>query len=635
MEIFKNHDAVVSPMRKKLAGFINAFLEPLNDMYQATKRGVLTVKRKLPAVYNEIESVIKSQFISFNVSKEIRKRPGFEALGEVIATEMANKLPNLGERKIKQLLQDKESNTFLETLTRGLGGVEEREFTKLRKERLFKRILIANRGEIAVRIIRACRELGVESLQVYTKQDAKSLAVKFADKSIKLGDEAADYLDMEKIIKVAKKYDVDAIHPGYGFLAENAEFSRLCKKNKIKFIGPSYEAILAMGDKINAKNLLKDSGVPILEGTDKPIVNFDEGKAVAEQIGFPVIIKAAAGGGGKGMRIVRKKEEFEPFFNACQTEALSAFKSKDVFIEKYVEDPKHIEFQILADRHNHTIHLGERDCSIQRRHQKLIEEAPSPAVSEEMREKMGQAALKAVSAVKYEGAGTVEFLLDKEGKFYFIEMNTRIQVEHGITELTTGIDLVKEQIKIAAGAKLTLKQEDISIQGWAIECRINAECPMEGFCPVTGTVVNYLPPGGPGIRVCSSCHSGQEVSPHYDSLLAKLMCWGKTRQEAVDRMKRALNEFMIDGVDTTIPFHKTVLSSKAFLKADITTSFIEKNRIMEKVIKDHKKRRSLSKEERAIIISTAVGEYVRKRARFNDKNSAWTQTARQEAVFNE
>ena len=519
-------------------------------------------------------------------------------------------------------------------LTIGLGGVSEKEYTKIKKEKLFKKILIANRGEIALRIIRACRELGIASVQVYTKPDADSLAVKFADQAVRLGNEAAAYLNAEKIIKISKKLKVDAIHPGYGFLAENAQFARLCEKNKIKFIGPSAEAIEAMGDKINAKTLIRKSGIPVLGGTDIAIADVEHGKQVAKETGYPIIIKASAGGGGKGMRIVEKEEEFEQAFLACQTEAHAAFGSKDVFVEKYLVDPHHIEFQILADQKGNVIHLGERDCSIQRRHQKLIEEAPSPSMDPELRERMGKAAVQIASAIKYEGAGTVEFLLDKFRNFYFMEMNTRIQVEHGITEMITGIDLVKEQIKVAAGAELSNTQEAVQITGWAIECRINAECPFDGFCPVTGTIVNYLPPGGPGIRVCSSSHANQTVSPHYDSLLAKLMCSGKTRGEAIDRMNRALNEFIIEGIETTIPFHKAVLSTKAFLKGDITTSFIEKHHIMDNVEKLEKRKR-FTMEEKAIIISTAVSEYMKKKSRFNDRQSAWVETARQEAIFQE
>ena len=597
-----------------------------------------SVKKKAPHVFEEIESVFKSHLISIETGRRLQTNMDFDKFSDVITERIVKKLPNIDERAINKIVKDKSLNSFLDMLTRGLGSsiVEEVDYTKIKKEKLFKRILIANRGEIALRVIRACRELGIETVQVYTKQDAKSLAVRFSDKSVRLGNDAKAYLDMNKIIKIAQKLKVDAIHPGYGFLAENAEFAKLCKKNKIKFIGPSYEAISAMGDKINAKNIIKKAGVDVLGGMNKLIADIKEGKEIAKKVGFPVIIKAAAGGGGKGMRIVERDDDFQESFNACQIEAEAAFNDNRVFIEKYIVEPKHIEFQILADDKGNVIHLGERDCSIQRRHQKLLEEAPSPVLDDDLRKRMGNAALRVASAIRYEGAGTVEFLLDKKGNFYFMEMNTRIQVEHGITEMITGIDLVKEQIKVAAGAELAYKQEDINIDKWAIECRINAECPWDGFCPSTGTVTNYLPPGGPGIRVCSSCHQGQEINPHYDSLLAKLICGGKTREEAIERTKRALDEFIIEGVDTTIPFHKTVLSNNAFLKGDIDTSFIEKNEIMEQLKREYKqKKKVLTKDEKAIVITTAVSEYLKKKNRFNDKNSAWVQTARQEAVMNE
>lgn len=621
----------------KIAKLINNSLKPVEVTYSHLKRIIENVKKRVPYVFNEIESVIKSHMISIESGRELKSAPDFKKFSEIVTTGIVNKLPNIDEHKLRKIIKGKSSNSFLDMLTRGLGDLtEKRDYTKIKKDKLFKKILIANRGEIALRVIRACRELGVETIQVYTKQDAKSLAVKFSDKAIKLGNASSEYLNMNKIVKIAKKVKADAIHPGYGFLAENAEFSKLCKQNRIKFIGPSYSAILAMGDKINAKKLIKKSGVPVLEGTDKAIINIETGKKIANEIGFPIIIKATAGGGGKGMRIVEKEEEFESNFQSCQIEAESAFKNKDVFIEKYIVEPRHVEFQILSDKKGNVIHLGERDCSIQRRHQKLIEEAPSTALDEKLRELMGKAALKVASAIKYEGAGTVEFLIDKNHNFYFMEMNTRIQVEHGITEMITGVDLVKEQIKVAAGAELANNQEDIQINGWAIECRINAECPSDGFCPTTGTIANYLPPGGPGIRVCSSCHPGQEVSPHYDPLIAKLMCKGKTRQEAIEKMRSALDEFIIEGVDTTIPFHKAVLNCDAFLKGNITTGFIEKNKIMELVKKEYKqKKKTLTKEEKTIVIATAVSEYVKKKNRFNDKNSSWVQTARQEAVYHE
>jgi acetyl-CoA carboxylase biotin carboxylase subunit len=617
---------------------LNKSLKPVESAFTSTKNVLQKARRKAPSIFNSIESVFKSHFISMDAGKKLKSSLDITKFFQIVGSWIIHKLPNVDEQTMKQFTKDK-TIVYLNSLTRGIGNPEEieKEYTKIKKDKLFKRILIANRGEIALRIIRACRELGIKTIQIYTKQDAKSLAVKFADKAVNLGKDAAAYLDMQRIIKIAKKMKADAIHPGYGFLAENPEFSKLCKENKIKFIGPSEEAIKAMGDKINAKKLIKNSGVLVLEGTEKVVIDIREGKEIAKQIGYPIIIKAAAGGGGKGMRIVEHEHEFEKAFQACQTEALNSFKSKDVFIEKYLVDPKHIEFQILGDSKGRVIHLGERDCSIQRRYQKLIEEAPSPSLSPELREKMGEAALKIASAVRYEGAGTIEFLLDKSNNFYFMEMNTRIQVEHGITEMITGIDLVKEQIKVAAGAALVVKQEDVKITGWAIECRINAECPFEEFCPATGTISNYLPPGGPGIRVCSSCHTGQEVSPHYDSMIAKLMCFGKTRQEAIDRMKRALEEFIIEGVDTTIPFHKAVLNSTAFFKGDITTGFIDKHRIIRKLkLEYRKKRKAITQQERAIIISTAVTDYLKKRGKgFNDKNSAWANAARQEAVMNE
>jgi acetyl-CoA carboxylase biotin carboxylase subunit len=619
----------------KIAKIINKSLKPVEDSYNAFRRLLKKGKNRVPDVFNELESLFKSHLITVEQGKELQTNPDFDKFSEIITSGIASRLGSINENKLKKIVKDKSSSSFLDMLTKGLGDETEIDYTKIKKGKLFKRVLIANRGEIALRVIRACRELGIESIQIYTKPDSKSLSVKFADKAVKIGNNASDYLNMHKIIKIAKRAKADAIHPGYGFLAENAGFAKLCKENKIKFIGPSYTAILAMGDKINAKNLIRKSGVRVLEGTNKPVHDVAKGKQIAEKIGYPVIIKAAAGGGGKGMRIIEKEEDFESGFKSCQTEAESAFKNKDVFIEKCVVEPRHVEFQILADGKGNVVHLFERDCSIQRRHQKLIEEAPSAALSGELRKIMGKAAITVASAIKYEGAGTVEFLLDKNNNFYFMEMNTRIQVEHGITEMITGIDLVKEQIKVAAGAELSHKQEDIKIEGWAIECRINAECPAEGFCPSTGTITNYLPPGGPGIRVSSSSHSGQEVNPHYDSLLAKLMCHGKTREETIERTKRALNEFIIDGVNTTIPFHKTVLNNKAFLKGDINTSFIDINKIIEKVKKEHKNRKKvLSKEQKAIIITTAVADYMKKK-RPEHKNSNWIQTARQEAVFHE
>ena len=400
-------------MSKKIARIINNSLRPIESTYNFLKRTVQKGRNKIPYVFNEIESILKSHLISIETSRKLKDNPDFDKLTDIITSGLASKIAYVDENKLMQIVKDKSSTSFLDMLTKGLGDDVEKDYTKIKKEKLFKRVLIANRGEIALRIIRACRELGIETVQVYTKQDAKSLSVKFADKAIKLGNKSSEYLNMNKIVKVAKKLKVDAIHPGYGFLAENAEFAKLCKENKIKFIGPSYDAIRAMGDKVNAKKLIRKAGVLVLEGTEKAIHDINKGKESAKKMGFPVIIKAAAGGGGKGMRIVEKEEDFEESFKSCQAEAESAFKNKDVFIEKYVVEPKHVEFQILADKRGNVIHLGERDCSIQRRYQKLIEEAPSTSLNKELRERMGGAALTVMSVIKYEGAGTVEFLIDK------------------------------------------------------------------------------------------------------------------------------------------------------------------------------------------------------------------------------
>ncbi|MBW2984201.1 acetyl-CoA carboxylase biotin carboxylase subunit [Candidatus Woesearchaeota archaeon] len=522
-------------------------------------------------------------------------------------------------------------------LTRGLGGTIEREkdYTTLSKERLFKKVLIANRGEIALRIIRACKELGINTVTIYSDSDKNSLAAKFSDKAYCIGSNNG-YLDVNKIIRIAKKAKVDAIHPGYGFLAENAGFARLCQKNKIKFIGPSVKAINTMGNKVIAKDAILKAGIPAIPGTTRAVKDVDTCLRITNRIGYPVIIKAAAGGGGKGMRIVRSDEELEKAFKSAEAEAEASFGNKDLYIEKYFDDPRHIEFQILADKHGNVVHLGERDCSIQRRHQKLIEEAPSPALNKSLREKMGAIAVRVAKIAGYEGAGTVEFLIDDDKNFYFMEMNTRIQVEHGITEMITGVDLVKEQIKIASGAKLTFTQDDIKIGGWAIECRINAEDPSDNFTPSIGSVASYLPPGGPGIRVCSSCHSGHIVSPHYDSLIAKLMCGGRNRNEAINRTKRALSEFIIEGIDTTIPFHKEVLVNKEFVKGNATTSFIEKNKILDRIKKQRKKKR-MTNGKKTLIIATAASEYMSKK--YNGSKSSklnpWVIAGRQELMSDE
>ncbi|OEF95516.1 acetyl-CoA carboxylase biotin carboxylase subunit [Vulcanibacillus modesticaldus] len=442
---------------------------------------------------------------------------------------------------------------------------------------MFHKVLIANRGEIAVRIIRACKELGIYTVAVYSEADHDSLHVKLADEAYCIGPKESkeSYLNFANIISVAKLTEADAIHPGYGFLAENPDFAEVCESFQIEFIGPSPEAIQKMGEKAVAKETMKNAGVPVVPGSDGIIEDEEEAIQLAEEIGFPVIIKATAGGGGKGMRVAYNKEELIKSLKMARQEAETAFGNPGVYLEKYLEEPRHIEIQILADKYGNVVHLGERDCSIQRRHQKLIEEAPSPALTEDLRAKMGDAAVKAAKAVNYRGAGTVEFLLEKD-KFYFMEMNTRIQVEHPVTEQITGIDLIREQIKIAAGEPLSFTQEDIEINGWSIECRINAENPAKNFMPSPGKIDFYLPPGGNGVRIDSSVYPGYSITPYYDSMIAKLIVWGKNREEAIERMKRALEEFAIEGIYTTIPFHLKLLSHELYKKGEFDTKFLEK-----------------------------------------------------------
>lgn len=442
---------------------------------------------------------------------------------------------------------------------------------------MFNKILIANRGEIAVRIIRACKELGIYTVAVYSEADKESLHVKLADEAYCIGPTASkdSYLNFANIISVAKLTEADAIHPGYGFLAENADFAEVCASFDLEFIGPSPEAISKMGEKAVAKETMKNAGVPVVPGSDGLIDDIDEALALAEEIGYPVIIKATAGGGGKGMRVAYNGEELRKSLQMARQEAENAFGNPGVYMEKYLEGPRHIEIQILADKHGNAIHLGERDCSIQRRHQKLLEEAPSPALTEEMRQQMGDAAVRAAKAVNYHGVGTIEFLLENN-QFYFMEMNTRIQVEHPVTEQITGVDLIIEQIKAAAGEELKHRQEDIKINGWAIECRINAENPQKNFMPSPGKIEFYLPPGGMGVRVDSAAYPGYTISPYYDSMIAKLIVWGKDRDEAIVRMRRALEEFAISGIKTTIPFHILLLKNDLFKKGDFNTKFLEK-----------------------------------------------------------
>jgi len=448
---------------------------------------------------------------------------------------------------------------------------------------VIKKILIANRGEIAVRIIRACRDLGIEAVSVYSEADKEALHVQMADEAYCIGPKASkdSYLNFTNIISVAKLTGCDAIHPGYGFLAENADFAELCRACNITFIGPSPEAISKMGTKDVARETMKAAGVPIVPGSQGIIESIEEATELANEIGYPVIIKATAGGGGKGIRVARTEEELIKGINITQQEAATAFGNPGVYIEKYIEDFHHVEIQIMADQHGNVIHLGERDCSIQRRLQKLLEETPSPALNSEIREKMGEAAVKAAKAVDYSGAGTVEFIYDyNHQKFYFMEMNTRIQVEHPVTELVTGVDLIKEMIFVASGKPLSLKQEDVTFNGWAIECRINAENPEKNFMPSAGKINMYLPPGGLGIRVDSAAYPGYTIPPYYDSMIAKVISYGATREEAIARMKRALSEFAVEGVKTTIPFHLKLLENEVFVSGDFNTKFLEKYDVM-------------------------------------------------------
>jgi len=442
---------------------------------------------------------------------------------------------------------------------------------------MFKKVLIANRGEIALRIIRACREMGVKTVAVHSEVDKDSLHVKFADESVCIGPGPSDesYLNIPNIISAAEITGADAIHPGYGFLAENTYFAEVCESCNITFIGPSKEVILNMGDKCKARKTMEKAGVPIVPGSKGTISKMEDAVKLAKKIKYPVVVKASAGGGGKGMRIVQSEESLKNAVMTCQSEAKAAFGKEEVYLEKYISQPRHIEFQILGDRKGKIIYLPERDCSIQRRHQKLIEESPSPAVDSKLRRKMGHAAIKAAKAVKYTTVGTVEFLLDDDENFYFMEMNTRIQVEHPVTELVCGIDLVKMQIRLAAGEKLNIDQDKIEICGNAIECRINAEDPDKDFLPSSGTIGNFLLPGGPGVRVDTCIYPGYSITPFYDSMIAKVIVLGCNRPEAIARMERALGEFVIDGIKTTIPFHARVMGDEAYRRGEVNTNFVQ------------------------------------------------------------
>ncbi|MBT2645895.1 acetyl-CoA carboxylase biotin carboxylase subunit [Bacillus sp. ISL-34] len=443
---------------------------------------------------------------------------------------------------------------------------------------MIKKVLIANRGEIAVRIIRACKELGIETVAVYSEADKEALHVQIADEAYCIGPKLSkdSYLNTTNIISTAKKTGSDAIHPGYGFLAENADFAELCRECNIIFIGPSPEAINKMGTKDVARETMRKAGVPIVPGSKGIIKDTDEGVALANEMGYPVIIKATAGGGGKGIRVARTEEDLIKGINITQQEAATAFGNPGVYIEKFIEDFRHVEIQVMADNHGNAIHLGERDCTVQRRLQKLVEETPSPALDGETRAEMGQAAVTAALAVNYSGAGTVEFIYDYVNrKYYFMEMNTRIQVEHPVTEMVTGVDLIKEQIKVASGNKLSLSQEDVTYDGWSIECRINAENPEKNFMPSAGKIQMYLPPGGYGVRVDSAAYPGYSIPPYYDSMIAKLIVHAPTREEAIEKMKRALGEFVIEGISTTIPFHIKLLQHEQFVSGEFNTKFLE------------------------------------------------------------
>jgi acetyl-CoA carboxylase biotin carboxylase subunit len=497
---------------------------------------------------------------------------------------------------------------------------------------MFKRILVANRGEIALRVIRTCREMGIETVAVFSDADANALHIVHAHFAENLpGNTPAEtYLDIDKIIAVCKKWNVEAVHPGYGFLSENPDFAQACKDNGIVFIGPTAKSISDMGNKVKAKELAVSAGLPVVPGTEGALTSVDDATVFAEQAGFPLMLKAAAGGGGRGMRIARTMEELPKLFTSCQNEARGAFGSEEIFIERYVEKPKHIEFQILADTHGNCIHLGERDCSIQRRHQKLIEEAPSPALNEELRARMGADAVNLAKAAGYHNAGTVEFLLDGDGNYYFMEMNTRLQVEHPVTEMISFVDLVQAQIRVAAGDELWLKQEDIKLRGWSFEVRINAEDPMKGFIPDLGRINRYLAPAGGGVRMDSCAYEGYDIPSHYDSMVGKLITFGRTREKAIKKMIRALDEFIVTGAKTTIPFHHFVFNHPAFVSGDFNTGFVDEffnddqvRELMEEIL-PHKREEQVALAaalqyylERTALIETNVSEEEEASRRWN------------------
>ncbi len=441
---------------------------------------------------------------------------------------------------------------------------------------MFRKILIANRGEIAVRIIRACRELGIKTVAVYSEADADALHTQLADEAVCIGpaNSSESYLNMERILSATIVTGAEAIHPGFGFLSENSKFAQMCEKCNITFIGPSAELIDKMGNKSEARSTMIAAGVPVTPGTTEPVFDAVEGHKIADEMGYPVIIKASSGGGGKGMRIAEKSEDFESNFNTAQRESVNAFGDDTMYIEKYIQSPRHIEFQILADKHGNVVHLGERDCSIQRKHQKMIEESPSVAIDDELRKKMGETAVRAAKAVGYESAGTIEFLLDKSGQFYFMEMNTRIQVEHPVTEMVTGTDLIKEQIRIAEGLELSMKQEDIKVNGHAIECRINAENPAKNFMPCPGVIENIHFPGGNGVRIDSAIYNGYKIPPNYDSMICKVIVHDKDRISAINKMQSVLGELVIEGIESNIDFQFDLIGNEKFRSGDVNTHFI-------------------------------------------------------------
>jgi acetyl-CoA carboxylase biotin carboxylase subunit len=445
---------------------------------------------------------------------------------------------------------------------------------------MFAKVLVANRGEIALRVMRACKELGIPTVAIHSEADTDGLHVKFADEAVCVGPAhgGLSYLDARAIISACEVTGADALHPGYGFLAENADFADMCEAHEVTFIGPTGNMMRRLGDKAQARRIMAEAGVPVIPGSEDVVESVDEAASAADSLGYPVMIKAAAGGGGKGMRMARNREELVTGFTLAASEAEAAFGNDAVYIERIVEAPRHVEFQVLGDKHGNVVHLGERDCSIQRRHQKLIEESPSPGVGPKLRKRMGAAAVKGTRGAGYVSAGTVEFLVDASGDFYFMEMNTRIQVEHPVTELVTGADLVKEQIRIAAGERITLEQDRLGLRGHAIECRINAEDPERDFAPSPGTVTEFYVPGGPGIRVDTHVYSGYVIPPFYDSMIAKLLAHGNTREEAISRMRRALEEFVIEGVATTIPFHAAMMRDPDFVLGEFDTGTLERKK---------------------------------------------------------